>query len=94
MRRVSCHISGLRRVSAGSPAGAGPRYKARCGSSFPGWLVMPSFEYGCKVCARTRVGRSLSKMHDFLIGLAFIGMVICPAVVATFSRRGMEEEDL
>jgi hypothetical protein len=31
-------------------------------------------------------------MHDFLIGLAFIGMVICPAVVATFSRGGMEDD--
>jgi hypothetical protein len=32
-------------------------------------------------------------MHDFFIGLAFIGMVICPAVVATFSRSGMEDDD-
>jgi hypothetical protein len=33
-------------------------------------------------------------MHDFLIGLAFIGMVICPAVVATFSARGIEEDEI
>jgi len=33
-------------------------------------------------------------MHDFLIGLAFIGMVICPAVVATFSRGGMEDDEV
>ena len=32
-------------------------------------------------------------MHDFFIGLAFIGMVICPAVVATFSRTGMEDDE-
>lgn len=33
-------------------------------------------------------------MHDFLIGLAFIGMVICPALVASFSRRGLEDDEL
>jgi hypothetical protein len=32
-------------------------------------------------------------MHDFLVGLAFIGMVICPAVVATFSRKGGDEDE-
>jgi hypothetical protein len=32
-------------------------------------------------------------MHDFLVGLAFIGMVICPAVVATFSRSKGGDED-
>jgi hypothetical protein len=32
-------------------------------------------------------------MHDFLVGLAFVGMVICPAVVATFSRSNDSAED-
>jgi hypothetical protein len=32
-------------------------------------------------------------VHDFLIGLAFVGMVICPAVVATFSRSEESAED-
>lgn len=32
-------------------------------------------------------------MHDLLVGLAFVGMVICPAVVATFSRVEAEEEE-
>jgi hypothetical protein len=32
-------------------------------------------------------------MHDFLIGLAFVGMVVCPAVVATFSRSDDGAED-
>ncbi len=32
-------------------------------------------------------------MHDFLLGLAFVGMVICPAVVATFSRREADDEE-
>jgi hypothetical protein len=32
-------------------------------------------------------------MHDLLIGLAFIGMVICPAVVASFSRKNASAED-
>jgi hypothetical protein len=32
-------------------------------------------------------------MHDLLIGLAFVGMVICPAVVARFSRNEEDAED-
>jgi hypothetical protein len=32
-------------------------------------------------------------MHDVLVGLAFIGMVICPAVVATFSRSSDNEDE-
>jgi hypothetical protein len=32
-------------------------------------------------------------MHDFLVGIAFIGMVICPAVVATFSRSSRTEDE-
>lgn len=31
--------------------------------------------------------------HGLLIGLTFIGMVFCPAVVATFSHAGMEDDD-
>jgi hypothetical protein len=32
-------------------------------------------------------------MHDLLVGLAFVGMVICPAVVASFSRKNAGAED-
>jgi hypothetical protein len=32
-------------------------------------------------------------MRDFLVGLAFVGMVICPAVVATFSRTDGDGEE-
>jgi len=32
-------------------------------------------------------------MHDLLVGLAFIGMVICPAVVASFSRSTDSEDE-
>ena len=31
-------------------------------------------------------------MHDFLIALAFIGMVIAPAIVAANSRAGMTDD--
>ena len=32
-------------------------------------------------------------MHDFLVGIAFIGMVLCPAVVATFSAKESKEDE-
>jgi hypothetical protein len=32
-------------------------------------------------------------MHDLLVGIAFICMVICPAVVATFSRSRDGEDE-
>ena len=34
--------------------------------------------------------RSSPPMHDLLIGLAFVGMVISPAIVAAFSNTSEE----
>jgi len=34
--------------------------------------------------------KELSPMHDLLIGLAFVGMVISPAIVAAFSNTSEE----
>jgi len=36
--------------------------------------------------------RRTSKMHDFLIALAFIGMVIAPAIVAAKSGSDSTDE--
>ena len=35
--------------------------------------------------------KELSSMQDFLIGLAFVGMVLIPAIVATVSARGIDD---
>jgi hypothetical protein len=31
-------------------------------------------------------------MHDILVALAFVAMVACPAIVATFPKRETEDE--
>lgn len=42
----------------------------------------------------TAVGRSLEIMKDFLIGLAFVAMVVTPAIVAFFQRTNSADNDL
>jgi len=32
-------------------------------------------------------------MHDLLIGLAFVGMITCPAIVASIEQAQAERED-
>jgi hypothetical protein len=31
-------------------------------------------------------------MHDILVALAFVAMVACPAIVASFPQRKIQEE--
>lgn len=45
-----------------------------------------------RTAAARKTARSLARMRDIVIGIAFLAMLLSPALVASFSKRKSDDE--